>query len=100
MNALRLMATSLLMVGVGGSGRRHARAGAHGLDAQSRSHDRGVVPGQEPADPLVAGCGLSSSYAETKGGVSQLWRTDSSSAAATWDGVSPRSGALRTTASS
>ena len=34
-------------------GRRHARAVADGLDAQSRAHDRGVVPGQRLADSLA-----------------------------------------------
>ena len=36
-------------------GRRHARAVAHGLDAQSRAHDRGLVPGQGLADSLAGG---------------------------------------------
>ncbi len=34
-------------------GRRHARALDHRLDAQSRAHDRGILPGQAPADRLA-----------------------------------------------
>ena len=38
--------------------RRHARALADRLDAQPRAHDRGLVPGQAPADRLAQRRGL------------------------------------------
>ena len=38
--------------------RRHAPALAHRLDAQPGAHDRGLVPGQAPADRLARGRGM------------------------------------------